>query len=223
MLTYGIVHRPDGTLIPTLSTRGRAACKVFAYGHQAGILDQAAELAAEHGVAGARLVRPLGPEATPADGVRIQLKDFTGRPCEDPGGPVQEFTEWPAAVRDTFDAYARAMAADGLASSTPRCKREVADRSSPPSSRAASSEPSAPWRSAPTRSATGSSCRSTSPFCPRPVAGGLGRLLWRAAMHWGQCHGADYQLLQTEVGGASDRLCRAEGLASLGFVRTRKV
>ncbi|MFE0817971.1 GNAT family N-acetyltransferase [Streptomyces sp. NPDC058794] len=52
---------------------------------------------------------------------------------------------------------------------------------------------------------------------------GLGRLLWRAAMHWGQSHAADYQLLQTEVGGASDRLCRAEGLTSLGFVCTRKV
>ncbi|SED64855.1 Acetyltransferase (GNAT) family protein [Streptomyces sp. 3213] len=46
---------------------------------------------------------------------------------------------------------------------------------------------------------------------------GLGRLLWHAAMHWGQNHGAAYQLLQTEVGGPSDRLCRSEGLASLGF------
>ncbi|WP_198345807.1 hypothetical protein [Nocardiopsis gilva] len=29
---------------------------------------------------------------------------------------------------------------------------------------------------------------------------------------------ADYQLLQTELGGASDRLCRSEGLSTLGFV-----
>jgi GNAT superfamily N-acetyltransferase len=34
---------------------------------------------------------------------------------------------------------------------------------------------------------------------------GLGRSLWRAAMDWGQHHQAAYQLLQTEVGGASDR------------------
>ncbi len=37
-------------------------------------------------------------------------------------------------------------------------------------------------------------------------------------MQWGHQHGAAYQLLQTEVGGASDRLCSAEGLTSLGFV-----
>ncbi|WP_406376698.1 GNAT family N-acetyltransferase [Streptomyces sp. NBC_00647] len=47
---------------------------------------------------------------------------------------------------------------------------------------------------------------------------GHGRTLWRAAMHWGGEHGADYQLLQTEVGGASDRLCTTEGLLSLRVV-----
>ena len=47
---------------------------------------------------------------------------------------------------------------------------------------------------------------------------GLGRALWQAAMRWGQEHQAAYQLLQTEVGGASDRLCRAEGLTDLGLV-----
>jgi GNAT superfamily N-acetyltransferase len=48
---------------------------------------------------------------------------------------------------------------------------------------------------------------------------GYGRALWRAAMRWGHQHSAAYQLLQTEVGGASGRLCAAEGLASLGFVK----
>jgi GNAT superfamily N-acetyltransferase len=47
---------------------------------------------------------------------------------------------------------------------------------------------------------------------------GLGRSLWRAAMGWGQRHRAAYQLLQTEVGGASDSLCRSEGLTDLGTV-----
>jgi hypothetical protein len=42
-------------------------------------------------------------------------------------------------------------------------------------------------------------------------------------MLWGQTHGALYQLLQTEVGGASDTLCQAEGLQSLGFVVTTSV
>ena len=41
-------------------------------------------------------------------------------------------------------------------------------------------------------------------------------------MHWGQSHGATYQLLQTEVGGPSDMLCQSEGLASLGFAHTTR-
>lgn len=47
---------------------------------------------------------------------------------------------------------------------------------------------------------------------------GLGRALWRAAMHWGQQHHAAYQLLQTETGAASDHLCQSEGLTDLGLV-----
>ncbi|MGW6521347.1 GNAT family N-acetyltransferase [Streptomyces sp. NPDC054962] len=55
-------------------------------------------------------------------------------------------------------------------------------------------------------------------FRPAHRGLGYGRALWRAAMHWGYRHGAAYQLLQTEVGGASDRLCAGEGLTSLGIV-----
>ncbi|MEU1409601.1 GNAT family N-acetyltransferase [Streptomyces sp. NPDC005728] len=58
---------------------------------------------------------------------------------------------------------------------------------------------------------------------PETRGHGYGRALWRAAMCWGRHHGADYQLLQTEVGGASDRLCTAEGLTVLGYVCTRIV
>ena len=41
---------------------------------------------------------------------------------------------------------------------------------------------------------------------PEHPGHGHGRALWRAAMAWGAAHGADYQLLRTELGGASDRL-----------------
>ncbi|WP_435841239.1 GNAT family N-acetyltransferase [Streptomyces fagopyri] len=47
---------------------------------------------------------------------------------------------------------------------------------------------------------------------------GYGRALWRAAMQWGHEHGEADQILQTTVGGASEWLCAAEGLASLGVV-----
>lgn len=227
VLADGVVHQPNRTLIPTLSTRGRGTTKVFAYGHQEGIDEQAAELAAklaaDHGVAGARVVRLFGPEATPTDGVRIQLQDFTARPCENPGGPVRAFTEWPAEVRETFESYARAMAGDGLLFLysqmqlggvgpvlTVAVDGRVVGAIGPMEIRS---------------DAVGYRQLMPQYFAVLPEArgNGLGRLLWRAAMHWGQSHGADYQLLQTEVGGASDRLCRTEGLASLGFVRTRKV
>lgn len=47
---------------------------------------------------------------------------------------------------------------------------------------------------------------------------GYGRALWRAAMRWGQRNGAAYQLLQTQVGGASEHICGTERLNSLGLV-----
>jgi hypothetical protein len=40
-------------------------------------------------------------------------------------------------------------------------------------------------------------------------------------MRWGAANGAAYQLLQTQIGGASERLCLAEGLDTLGFVFSR--
>jgi GNAT superfamily N-acetyltransferase len=56
---------------------------------------------------------------------------------------------------------------------------------------------------------------------PEARGHGHGRALWRAAMRWGAANGADYQLLQTEIGGASECLCLAEGLHTLGFVTTQ--
>lgn len=227
MLADRIVHRPDRTLIPTLSSRGRGTIKVFAYGHPADVHGQAVELAgklaAEHGVAGARVVRPLGPEATPADGVRIQLQDFTARPCADPGGPVRPFTEWPTAVQDTFAPYAEAMTGDGLSFLHNQMQ---AGRCGPVLTVALDGRvvgAIGPMEVRP--DAIGHRQLMPQYFAVLPEARGqgIGRLLWRAAMYWGQSHGAAYQLLQTEVGGASDRLCRAEGLASLGFVSMQKV
>jgi hypothetical protein len=40
-------------------------------------------------------------------------------------------------------------------------------------------------------------------------------------MRWGAANGAVYQLPQTQIGGASEQLCIAEGLDTLGFVISR--
>lgn len=222
-----IVHRPGHTLMPTLTRRGRGAVKVFAYGHGDAIVGQAADLAgklaAEHGVATARVVQPLGPEAHPFRGVRIQLQDFTARSCPDPGGPVRPFTDWPATVQATFAPYAEAMAADGLAFLHTQMQ---AGQCGPVLT--AVLEDRVVGAIGPMEIRTDAiGYRQLLPqyfaVLPEARGHGLGRRLWRAAMHWGQAHGAAYQLLQTEVGGASDRLCQAEGLASLGFVVTETV
>ncbi|MFF8443389.1 GNAT family N-acetyltransferase [Streptomyces californicus] len=223
-LPEDVVHQPEHTLIPTLSRRGRGTVKVFAYGLHDSVVHEAAELAAKlasvHDVAGARAVRPLRPDTAHPRGTRIQLKDFTARPCPAPDGPVRPVTAWPTAVQKTFAPFAEAMAGDGLAFLHTQMQ---AGRCGPVLATAVENRivgAIGPLEIQP--DATGRRQLLPQYFAVLPeVRGqGLGRHLWRAAMHWGQSHGAAYQLLQTEVGGPSDQLCRAEGLAFLGFTHT---
>ncbi|MBT2526656.1 GNAT family N-acetyltransferase [Streptomyces sp. ISL-99] len=226
VLRGDVVHQPDHTLIPTLNRRGRGTLKVFAYGHRSSVVDEAAELAAKlaavHDAVNARVVRPLGPETGSPRGTRIQLQDFTTIACPDFGGPVRPVTDWPAAVQETFAPFAEAMAGDGLAflhthmqvgACGPVLAAAVEDRIV---------GAIGPMEVRP--DAIG--CPQLMPqyftVLPEVRGQGLGRVLWRAAMHWGQSHGAAYQLLQTEVGGPSDRLCQTEGLTSLGFSHTTR-
>ncbi|MFD3643727.1 GNAT family N-acetyltransferase [Streptomyces griseus] len=224
VLREDVVHQPERTLIPTLNRRGRGAVKVFAYGLRDNVVDEAAELAAKlattHGVVNARVVRPLGPRTAHPRGTRIQLKDFTTAPCPAPGGPVRPVTAWPTVVQNTFAPFAEAMAGDGLAFLHTQMQ---AGQCGPVLAAAIENRivgAIGPMEVRP--DAIG--CPQLMPqyfaVLPEVRGQGLGRVLWRAAMCWGQTHGAAYQLLQTEVGGPSDRLCQAEGLASLGFTHT---
>jgi GNAT superfamily N-acetyltransferase len=227
VLPDDVVHHPDHTLIPTLLTRGGGAVKVFAYGHRDDVLDHAAELAAKlaavHGAATARVVRPLGPETRHPRGVRIQLQDFTARPCPPSVGPVGRLEDWPLSVRSTFTTFAQTMAADGFAF----LDRQMRAKGCGPvlvavlEGRVVGAI--GPMEICP--DPTGMAQLMPQYFAVHPEARGhgMGRHLWRAAMHWGQAHGATYQLLQTEVGSASDHLCRAEGLMTLGFAHARAV
>lgn len=221
VLRADVVHHPGHTLIPTLAQRGRGTVKVFAYGLRDSVINEADELAtklaAAHDVADARVVRPLRRETTHPRGTRIQLKDFTTGPCPAPEGPVRPVTAWPTTVQNTFAPFAETMAADGLAflhtqmqvgQCGPVLATAIEDRIvgaiGPMEVRA---------------DAIGRPQLMPQYFAVLPEAQGqgLGRVLWQAAMHWGQSHGAAYQLLQTEVEGPSDQLCRSEGLTSLGF------
>lgn len=221
VLVEDIIHRPGETLIPTLLRRGAGTVKVHVYGIQPDSALVASELArklaARHGAGKSRIIRFLGPEALDERGTRIQLKDFTGAPCPAPDGPVRPFADWPQNIRDSFEDFAGEMATDGFAF----LYHQILTGSVGPVLTAV---------------VDGTVAGAIGPMEIRPDAitvpqlmpqyfgvrqahrgAGLGRLLWRAAMYWGQTHGAAYQLLQTEVGGASDGLCRSEGLTSLGF------
>ncbi|MBQ0985251.1 GNAT family N-acetyltransferase [Streptomyces sp. F63] len=226
VLRSNVVHQPGHTLIPTLTRRGGGTVKVFAYGHRDSVIDEASELAtklaAAHDAANARVVRPLGPETGCPRGTRVQLQDFTARACPDPAGPVRPVTDWPTAVQETFVSFAHAMAGEGIAFLYTRLQ---AGRCGPVLAAAVENRVVGAIGPMEVRGdATG--CPQLMPqyfaVLPEVRGQGMGRLLWRAAMHWGQSHGAAYQLLQTEVGGPSDRLCQSEGLISLGFVQTTR-
>ncbi|MFJ7997123.1 GNAT family N-acetyltransferase [Streptomyces sp. NPDC096310] len=224
VLRSDVVHQSEHTLIPTLARRGRGTVKVFAYGLPDSIVDEASELAAKlaarHDVVNARVVCPLGPETAHPRGTRIQLKDFATGPCPAPDGPVRPVTTWSAAVQETFAPFAEAMATDGL---TFLHTQMQADRCGPVL--AAAVEDRVVGAIGPMEVRLDAIRRPQLmpqyfAVLPEARGQGLGRILWRAAMHWGHSHGAAYQLLQTEVGGPSDRLCQAEGLTSLGFTHT---
>ncbi|WP_432086870.1 GNAT family N-acetyltransferase [Streptomyces sp. bgisy095] len=224
VLRDDVVHQRERTLIPTLSRRGRGTAKVFAYGLRDGVVEEAAELAAKlavvHDVAGARVVRPLGPETAHPRGTRIQLKDFTARPCPAPDGPVRPITAWPTAVQETFAPFAEAMTGDGL----PFLHTQMqAGRCGPVLATTVEDRivgAIGPMEIQPDAIGRPQLMPQYFAVLPEARGQGLGRVLWRAAMHWGQSHGAAYQLLQTEVDGPSDRLCQAEGLTPLGFTHT---
>ncbi|WP_409058887.1 GNAT family N-acetyltransferase [Streptomyces sp. SYP-A7185] len=227
VLLNDVVHHPDHTLIPTLLTRGRGAVKVLAYGHRGDILDQAAELAAKlstvHGGASARIVRPMGPETPHPRGVRIQLQDFTARHCPAAVGPVRQLDDWPAHIRGTFTAFAQTMAADGFVFLDGQMKAKGCGPVLAAVMEGHVVGAIGPLEIRPDPTGVAQLLPQYFAVCPEARGHGLGRHLWRAAMQWGQTHGAAYQLLQTEVGGASDHLCRTEGLTTLGFVHTSTV
>ncbi|MGW9435738.1 GNAT family N-acetyltransferase [Streptomyces sp. NPDC055607] len=227
VLREDMIHRPERTLIPTLTRRGRGTVKVFAYGLRDSVVEEAAELAvklaAVHDVVNARVVRPLGPGTAHPQGTRIQMKDFAAGPCPDPGGSVRPVTAWPTAVQETFALFAEAMTGDGLAFLHTRMQ---VGRCGPVLAAAVEERivgAIGPMEVLPDAIGRPRLMPQYFAVLPEVRGQGLGRVLWRAAMHWGQSHGAAYQLLQTEVDGPSDRLCQAEGLTSLGFSRTAPV
>ncbi|WP_327290036.1 GNAT family N-acetyltransferase [Streptomyces sp. NBC_01198] len=224
VLAEDIAHRPGETLIPTLLARGAGTVKVYAYGVEPASRITAAELAQKlcvtHGADTARVVRFLGSEyaTRSARGTRIQLREFSGgpRPAAEP--VVSAYADLSVSGHRSFATFGDTIGEDGFRFLFERMRvgavgpvllavvdGRVAGAICPMEIR---------------HDAIGQPQLMPQYFgvLPERRGRGLGRALWRAAMRWGHDHGAAYQLLQTEVGGASDTLCQAEGLTSLGFV-----
>ncbi|MFE6161992.1 GNAT family N-acetyltransferase [Streptomyces sp. NPDC056486] len=223
VLVDAIEHDQEQTLVPTLVERGAGAVKVHVYGNPEALTagaDLARRLALAVGAAKARVVWFCGPDDPESDirgvGTRVQLKDFKTGPGEPPRTPLQEYKELTGEAG--FGEFAQRMAPDGFAFLHEQMRAgsvgpvlivlhegRVAGAIGPMETM---TDAAGALRLLPQYFGVLPECRGH----------GYGRALWRAAMHWGHQQGADYQLLQTEVGGASDGLCAAEGLRSLGFV-----
>lgn len=223
-----VVQEPGLVLVPVLSTRRGRCVKVHVYSRDPrGVLGRAGELGrrlcGEHGAGLARLVWFLAPGGDPgpvAGCARIQMRTFgPGCPAPAPVSGVVALDELAGVVRGSFSVFADKLSGEGFAFLDSRIREHggtgpvlTCVRDGKVAGAIGPMEIMADSRGA---------ARLLPQYfgvLPEYRGLGLGRLLWQAAMRWGQRHGAAYQLLQTEVGGASDGLCRSEGLADLGMV-----
>ncbi|MEU6235716.1 GNAT family N-acetyltransferase [Kitasatospora sp. NPDC047058] len=220
VLVDSVVQDRERTLIPTLTSRG--ILRLHLYGAPellSEAQETAAKLAALHGAANARVVwfqeHPNGLVAS----TRVQLRTFDS-PVPAVNG-IEMLSETPANVAMTFTAFSERMAGEGFAFLNSRL-----DAVGPVLVAAQNGQVAGaigPMETMPDPIGRSRLLPQYFGVLPEYRGLGLGRRLWRAAMHWGRRHGADYQLLQTTAGGASDRLCRSEGLVGLGFVCTSGV
>lgn len=229
VMADAIEHDRGLTLIPTFAERAGGVVKVHVYGTATNGLpagaDLARKLAAEHGARKARIVWFLSPEQPEAYargvGTRVQLKEFSDRPGEAPRVPVVEYKQLDEP--EQFAAFAAPMADDGFAFLYEQMRAGAVGPVLTVLDGPTVAGAIGPMETLGDAAGRARLLPQYFGVSPQYRGRGYGRALWRAAMHWGHQHGADYQLLQTEVGGASDRLCAAEGLTSLGFVSQRDV
>jgi GNAT superfamily N-acetyltransferase len=229
VLAGAIVQQPGLVLVPTFSRRSRAV-KVHIYSNcPHAELNWAAGLAqrvcASHEAERSRLTWFLPPGSTPDPGVactRIQMRTFSpGRYDEvaEPGpGLVVPLDEVPQGVRATFGVFAEKLAAEGFAFLDARIRQ---GRVGPVLTCVRDGKvvgAIGPMEIMPDSRGMSRLLPQYFGILPDYRGLGFGRALWQAAMHWGHQHQAVYQLLQTEVNGASDRMCQSEGLTDLGLV-----
>ncbi|MEU6547016.1 GNAT family N-acetyltransferase [Streptomyces sp. NPDC046859] len=208
-------------------SRGSGTLTVYTYGPSAEeATGLAAKLAAGHHTSTARVVTFHAPHETPpahTATTRVQMKAFARPRPEDAPGPVRPVTDLPQPVRETFAAFADRLTGDGFAFLHTQMKAGAVGPVLAVTDAGRVVGAIGPME---TMTDSAGAMRLLPQYfgvLPEHRGHGYGRALWRAAMAWGAAHGADYQLLQTELGGASDPLCQTEGLHTLGFVSITKL
>ncbi|WP_455357163.1 GNAT family N-acetyltransferase [Streptomyces sp. SYSU K217416] len=225
VLPDAIDHTSVRTLIPILARRGRGTLTVYCYGPgYDDAADLAGKLAADYATATARVITFCGPGDQPPAGTavtRVQLREFRQPRAEGREGPVRPVQALPEPVQATFTAFANRLTSDGFAFLHRQMHAGTVGPVLAVTDGGRVVGAIGPMETM--TDSTGATRLLPQYFGVLPEHRGHGRALWGAAMAWGATHGADYQLLQTETGGASDRLCQAEGLRSLGFVSVAKL
>jgi len=229
VLTQAIVHEPGLVMVPTLSTR--VPCiKIHVYSPSLRAARSRAaglgrRLCDTHRIERGRLVWFLPPGSGPDPGAvctRIQLRTFTATPggCGRDREPrlVVPLDEAPGPARATFSAFCQELATEGFAFLHTRMRENGTGPVLTCTRDGKIVGAIGPMEVMPDSRGTPVLLPQYFGVLPGYRGLGLGRALWRAAMAWGQDHQAAYQMLQTKVGGASDRLCRSEGLTDLGLV-----
>jgi GNAT superfamily N-acetyltransferase len=220
ILVGDVYQDEQHTMIPTLN--GRGMLRVHCYGppgHRPRAVELAAKLTAAYKAEGAHAVwfdRVPDPVAA---STRVQLRTF-GWPAPAVEG-IEPLSAHPAAVRTSFAEFAEKLASEGFAFLHSRIEHVGPILVAVRDERVVGAI--GPMETMPDPIGRVRLLPQYFGVLPEYRGLGLGRLLWRAAMHWGADNGADYQLLQTSAGGASDRLCQSEGLADFGFVCTTTV
>ena len=226
VLADEIIHRPDHTIIPTLSRRGSGTVRTFYYGHNPdadALRAFTRRCCTAHRAANGRVVWFDSDEATGTDHTRILLKEFTH---DEPDAPddepvVSDLDACAPQLAATFAAFAHAMTDHGFGFLH---RRRVAGQFDGPVLVTHTNETIVGAIGPLTIMLDRTGSRMLLPqyfgVLPEQRGAGHGRALWRAAQQWGARNGADYQLLQARVGYASERLFLSEGLRSLGLAAT---